>query len=87
VFFSWRGLLSEQPANRRELRRFIEIKPVLDYAALMLGERASNFIRDTARNLGLSPKFGVTVRLTGGIFTALRARIMRARKPSRTSWQ
>jgi uncharacterized protein len=65
VFFSWRGLLSEQPADRRELRRFIEIKPVLDYAALMPGERASNFIRDTARNLGLSPKFGVTVRLTG----------------------
>jgi uncharacterized protein len=25
VFFSWRGLLSEQPADRRELRRFIEI--------------------------------------------------------------
>jgi hopanoid biosynthesis associated RND transporter like protein HpnN len=65
VFFSWRGLLAEQPADPRELRRFIEIKPVLDYAALMPGERASDFIRGTARNLGLSPKFGVTVRLTG----------------------
>ena len=67
VFFSWRGLLAEQPADPRELRRFIEVKPVLDYAALMPGERASNFIRDTARNLGLSPKFGVTVRLTGPV--------------------
>ncbi|MDQ6702488.1 MAG: MMPL family transporter [Pseudomonadota bacterium] len=65
VLFSWRGLLSEQPADRRELRRFIETKPVLDYAALMPGERASNFIRETARDLGLSPKSGVTVRLTG----------------------
>jgi hypothetical protein len=30
VFFSWRSLL-EQPADPRELRRFIEVKPVLDY--------------------------------------------------------
>ncbi|MGH6852756.1 MAG: MMPL family transporter, partial [Methylocella sp.] len=65
VFFSWRGLLAGQPADPRELRRFIEVKPVLDYAALMPGERASDFIRGTARDLGLSPKSGVTVRLTG----------------------
>ncbi|MGH6850408.1 MAG: MMPL family transporter [Methylocella sp.] len=65
VFFSWRGLVAGQPADPRELRRFIEVKPVLDYAALMPGERASDFIRGTARNLGLSRKLGVTVRLTG----------------------
>ena len=65
VFFSWRGLMSEQPADPRELRRFIEIKPILDYAALMPGEKASNFIRETARELNLSPKSGVTIRLTG----------------------
>ena len=65
VFFSWRGLVSEQPADPRELRRFIEIKPVLDYSALMPGEKASDFIRNTARELGLSPKYGVTIRLTG----------------------
>ena len=58
VFFSWRGLVSEQPADPRELRRFIEIKPVLDYAALMPGEKASDFIRDTARELQLSPSPG-----------------------------
>src|ERR1019366_5597655 len=50
VFFSWRDLVSGQPADRRELRRFIEIKPVLDYAALMPGEKASDFIRETARD-------------------------------------
>ncbi|MGC2091721.1 MAG: MMPL family transporter, partial [Methylocella sp.] len=65
VFFSWRGLLAEQPADPRELRRFIEVKPVLDYAALMPGERVTDFIRETTRDLGLSPKSGVTVRLTG----------------------
>ncbi|HEX3495263.1 MAG TPA: MMPL family transporter, partial [Methylocella sp.] len=65
VYFSWRGLLAEQPAAPRELRRFIEVKPVLDYAALMPGERASEFIRQTARDLGLSPNSGVTIRLTG----------------------
>jgi hopanoid biosynthesis associated RND transporter like protein HpnN len=65
VFFSWRGLLAEQPADPRELRRFIEVKPVLDYAALMPGERASDFIRGSAADLGLSPTSGTTVRLTG----------------------
>src|ERR1700730_17661866 len=65
VFFSWHGLVSGQPADPRELRRFIETKPVLDYAALMPGEKASNFIRQTARDLGLSAKYGVTIRLTG----------------------
>jgi hopanoid biosynthesis associated RND transporter like protein HpnN len=65
VFFSWRSLLSEQPADPRELRRFIEVKPVLDYATLMPGERASDFIRQGASDLGLSPKSGVRLRLTG----------------------
>ncbi|MGH6843257.1 MAG: MMPL family transporter [Methylocella sp.] len=65
VFFSWRALLAEQPAEPRELRRFIEVKPVLDYAALMPGERASDFIRQAARDLGISPNSGVTIRLTG----------------------
>jgi uncharacterized protein len=64
-YFSWRSLISGQPPDPRELRRFIEIEPVLDYAALMPGEKASDFIRETARNLGFSPSHGVTVRLTG----------------------
>jgi hopanoid biosynthesis associated RND transporter like protein HpnN len=64
-FFSWRGLVSEQAPDPRELRRFIEIKPVLDYTALMPGEKASDYIRETARDLGISPKSGVTIRLTG----------------------
>jgi uncharacterized protein len=65
VFFSWRSLVSGQPPDPRELRKFIVVKPILDYAGLMPGEKASNFIRGTARNLGFSPAHGVTVRLTG----------------------
>jgi hypothetical protein len=59
------SLVSERPPDPRELRRFIEIKPVLDYTALMPGEKASDYIRKTARDLGISPKSGVTIRLTG----------------------
>ncbi|MCL2452139.1 MAG: MMPL family transporter, partial [Alphaproteobacteria bacterium] len=65
VFFSWRGLISGETPDRRELRRFIEVKPILDYAALMPGERASDFIRESAEALGFTPQNGVTVRLTG----------------------
>ncbi|QBR71767.1 hopanoid biosynthesis-associated RND transporter HpnN [Beijerinckiaceae bacterium] len=65
TFFSWRGLLNEQAPDSRELRRFIEVKPVLDYAALMPGEKASQFIRQSAIDLGLSSASGVKIRLTG----------------------
>lgn len=65
VFFSWRSLLSGQAPDPRELRRFILVKPVLDYSALKPGERASDFIRQTAQSLGFLPAEGVTVRLTG----------------------
>lgn len=65
VYFSWRGLVSGETPDRRELRHFIEVKPILDYAALMPGERASDFIRESAEALGFTPQNGVTVRLTG----------------------
>lgn len=65
TYFSWRSLIGETPPDPRELRRFIEIKPVLDYAALMPGEKASVYIRQSARALGLTPENGVTIRLTG----------------------
>jgi len=65
-FFSWRGLFSggEQP-DKHELRRFINAKPVLDYAALEPGEVPSTFIRQTAAELGFTPANGVRIRLTG----------------------
>ena len=64
-FFSWRGPLTGQAPDKRELRRFINAKPILDYAALEPGEAPSEFIRQTARDLGFTPGNGVKVRLTG----------------------
>ena len=43
--FSWRVLLQGRPAKESELRRFIEVKPVLDFSALEPGHRATSAIR------------------------------------------
>jgi hopanoid biosynthesis associated RND transporter like protein HpnN len=63
--FSWRSLVSGEPPSPMEMRRFIEVKPKLDYEALKPGEVPSRFIRESAEALGLTPRSGVTVRLTG----------------------
>ena len=66
-FFSWQALFSGTPPDPRQLRHFLSIKPILDYAALQPGLVPSNFIRQSARELGLTPQDGVTVRLTGPV--------------------
>jgi hypothetical protein len=65
-YFSWRELVSGKPAEEGELRRFVEIHPVLDYAALEPGKAASDVIRKTAADLKLS-EIGARVRLTGAV--------------------
>jgi hypothetical protein len=65
TFFSWRSLLTAQAPDPRELRRFIQTKPVLDYAELKPGAIPSDFIRASASELGLSAETGTRVRLTG----------------------
>ncbi|MGE0667187.1 MAG: MMPL family transporter [Sphingomonadales bacterium] len=73
AYFSWQALLSGDggqagdPGLRAPLRRFILVQPKLDYQLLMPGEKASEAIRSTARELGLTPDNGVTVRLTGSV--------------------
>ncbi|HKG76896.1 MAG TPA: MMPL family transporter [Beijerinckiaceae bacterium] len=62
---SWRQLLSGGQSEPRELRRFILIRPELDYQALEPAAAALDLIRGTAANLGLTPERGVRVRLTG----------------------
>ncbi|NWG26586.1 MAG: MMPL family transporter [Pseudorhodoplanes sp.] len=64
--FSWRVLLSGK-AEPRELRRFIEVEPVLDYSALEPGGVPAQAIRDAATQLNLASEFGATVRLTGPV--------------------
>jgi hopanoid biosynthesis associated RND transporter like protein HpnN len=63
---SWQSLLGGGDEAPR-LRRFILVKPVLDFGRLKRGGLASGAIRSSAFELGLTPDRGVTVRLTGDV--------------------
>jgi uncharacterized protein len=63
--FSWRVLVSNKPAEPRDLWRFIEVQPRLDFGALEPGRAATDAIRRTAANQRLAPDYGARVRLTG----------------------
>src|SRR5262245_61078944 len=65
--FSWRELASGKKPEAADLRRIIEIKPVLDYAALEPGEAATKAIRQIASDLKLDTDYGTRVRLTGPV--------------------
>jgi uncharacterized protein len=67
AFFSWRSLLTGEAPNARELRQIVLVKPILDYKALQPGNIPDTFIQETAKDLGLTPDRGVTVRLTGSV--------------------
>jgi len=67
AFLSWRSLITGASASPLETRRFIEVKPVLDFGALEPGETASTAIRAAAAALHLTPQNGVRVRLTGPV--------------------
>jgi hopanoid biosynthesis associated RND transporter like protein HpnN len=60
-------LMRGRPPAERELRRFLEVKPVLDYAALEPGAKATSAIRGAAAKLKLDSRFGARVRLTGPV--------------------
>src|SRR5438128_856922 len=63
--FSWRVLASGKPAESQELRRFIEVEPVLDFSALEPGRAATDAIAQTVRDLHLARDLQARVRLTG----------------------
>ncbi len=67
AFLSWRKLAMGGDASLRQTRRLIEVEAILDYEALTPGGNASDFIRATAKQLGLLPNNGVRVRLTGPV--------------------
>ena len=68
--FSWTELMTGKAPAKLELRRFIRVKPRLDFEALQPGAAASDKIRSTAATLGLTPDKGVRVRLTGTVAMA-----------------
>jgi hypothetical protein len=63
--FSWQVLASGHPAQPDELRRFIEVEPVLDYHALEPGRAATDTIAQTARELKLGARYQATIEQTG----------------------
>ena len=58
--------MGERPAAS-DLRRFIEVHPILDYSALEPGRRSSSAIRKAAADLDLAAKDHAHVRLTGSV--------------------
>lgn len=67
TYFSWSALLSGHEPGLQQLQRFIEVQPVLNFSSLQPGLVPSNFIRQSAKALGLTADKGVTVRLTGQV--------------------
>ena len=50
-----------------EGRRFLEIRPVLDYTALTPGQAATGAIHRAAADLNFGPRYGAKLRLTGPV--------------------
>ncbi len=73
VPFSWQALFNNKPGANDQVtsengrRRFIRIKPKLDYGNLEPGEAATDAIEKAVTELRLTPETGVKVRLTGPI--------------------
>jgi hopanoid biosynthesis associated RND transporter like protein HpnN len=65
--FSWRVLASGKPAEPRDLRRFIQVEPVLDFSALQPGRRATDAIVEIAAAERLDRDYQARVRQTGQI--------------------
>jgi hopanoid biosynthesis associated RND transporter like protein HpnN len=68
--FSWRAMLNGRPPEPSERRRFIEIRPVLDFSSLMPGEAATDAIRKAAADLNFGSHYGAKLRLTGPVAIA-----------------
>lgn len=65
--FSWQELLNGKPPTTDDTRRFVEVRPVLDFSALEPGRASSDAIRQAASNLQLESKYQARVRLTGSV--------------------
>jgi len=67
AYFSWRVLMKGKPAETNELRRFLEVHPILDFSAVQPGKAATDAIRQAAAELRLASDLGARVRLTGPV--------------------
>jgi uncharacterized protein len=65
--FSWQELTRGEPPAPGDLRRYIQIRPVLDFGSLEPGERATQSIRQAAADLKLETQYQARGRLTGPV--------------------
>ena len=63
---SWRNLLAGDAGPEPPTRRFVAVKPRLDYRELLPAGRIIERVRALARELGFTAGNGVRVRVTGG---------------------
>ena len=64
---AWQSMNPDQKPTLRDLRKFILVKPILDYTALEPGAASSDALRAVAKDLHLTPDNGVHIRLTGSV--------------------
>ncbi|MBE0531887.1 MAG: MMPL family transporter [Rhodospirillales bacterium] len=62
---SWQQLMMDDGDDKGPYRRFILVQPVLDYGSLQPATAAIDTVRHLADEIGLTPDWGVRVRLTG----------------------
>jgi len=68
AFFSWQAMVADGGKGlKAPTRRFIIVRPKVDYGALMPGADASDAIRAAARRLHLDAAHGARVRITGSV--------------------
>jgi hopanoid biosynthesis associated RND transporter like protein HpnN len=65
--FSWRALASSKPPSPSDLRRFIQVEPVLDFSALEPGRVATDAIVQIASELKLEERYQTHLRQTGRV--------------------
>ena len=65
--FSWQALFGGGEQSDQGKRRFVLVKPKLDFSDIEPGEDATAIIQDSVKTMLLTPENGVTVRLTGPI--------------------
>ncbi|GJE28179.1 MMPL family transporter [Methylobacterium organophilum] len=67
---SWQELLAGGKSTVTDKRKFVMIQPRLDYNALEPGREATKLIRDVAKELKITPEYGMRMRLTGPVAVA-----------------
>jgi uncharacterized protein len=65
--FSWHELVQGRASTPDELRRFLNIRAVLDYSELEPGRKATDAVRKAATDLDFAGKYQARLRLTGPV--------------------